>query len=331
MATSKLANTNLNFTNTGAVTGTFSFNNSDQFEIDKDVSVNGQVAASSLAVSTNGQIIATSSYGALSADTVALNDADSSDAVTLAAAAVTTAHTLTLPATQGSNKSNLRNDGSGALTWTIPQELALSWEASAMGDPTSNQPISNASFIGNAGASFISAQSGVKFTSSGNTNVEGAIEWNVAGFDFTNRDFELRLTTYQSGVNDTHADGIWFGVGGSASFSSGANTVNGGLTFVYNTFSGNNNTQFRINGSNVGNIVAYQDNMVFEDVWLETRMVVKTQGAKRYAFIFRGSETINGLDITSWVPGGTYIFVGGRNGAVTGDHWCRSMFLQYLD
>ena len=117
MATSKLTNTDLNFTNTNTTTGTIAFNNSNQFELDKDVSVNGQIASSAISVSANGQIIATSNYGSIGADTLSLNDADSSDSVTLAAAPVTTSHTLTLPATQGTASSVLTNDGTGLLSW----------------------------------------------------------------------------------------------------------------------------------------------------------------------------------------------------------------------
>jgi hypothetical protein len=52
---------------------------------------------------------------------VRMQDSDLSDYIAIKAAAVTTTYTMTMPATQGAADQVLTNDGSGNMSWTVPQ------------------------------------------------------------------------------------------------------------------------------------------------------------------------------------------------------------------
>lgn len=199
----------------------------------------------------------------------------------------------------------------------------LYWSSPANGNPTAGQLI-NASLTGNA--VYTNVLDGVTLTTA-TTSQAGQVNWNVAGFDFT-RDFQLSVCMFQG----SGADGISFGVGGSSTFTNGASTVNGGLCFQYNTFSSNLNDTFYINGSTTGNTVAFHSGVTYTNTWMTTRMVVQTYGTARYATIYTGnnSSADNSVVVTSWVPGGTFIFVGGRTGLSSAQHFCNHVNLKYI-
>ncbi len=157
-------------------------------------------------------------------------------------------------------------------------------------------------------------------------NQTGYVNWNIVGFDFT-RDFQLNFCIYQG----SGADGIFVGVGGSAAFTA-VGTTNGGLVFVYNTFSSNQNDNFVINGTAVGNIVPFHSGVTYTNEWQTCSLVVRTCGTKKIALANTGSSNSidNGYDVSNWAPSGTYVAVGARTGASNAGHYVNFVSLQYI-
>ena len=202
--------------------------------------------------------------------------------------------------------------------------LKFFWASGAYGNPSTGQLI-NATFTGTPAASYSGVLDGVTLTTAtGGQN--GFVNWNVTGFDFT-RDFQLSVCFFQG----SGADGIQFGVGGSTT-SLGAGTANGGLAFSYNTYITNLNDQFYVNGASVGNIVAFHSGVTYTNAWMTSLLVVRTYGTSRIASVYTGNNNSadNSVNVTSWVPGGTYVFVGGRTGATSALHLCNHVNLTYI-
>ena len=202
--------------------------------------------------------------------------------------------------------------------------LKFFWASGAYGNPSTGQLI-NATFTGTPAASYSGVLDGVTLTTATN-NQNGQVNWNVTGFDFT-RDFQLSVCFFLG----SGADGIQFGVGGSTT-SLGAGTANGGLAFSYNTYITNLNDQFYVNGASVGNIVAFHSGVTYTNAWMTSLLVVRTYGTSRIASVYTGNNNSadNSVNVTSWVPGGTYVFVGGRTGATSAQHLCNHVNLTYI-
>jgi hypothetical protein len=121
MATSsRLSDTALSFTNAGGQ-GSVSYSNSGDLEINAPVLAQS-ITASALVVGSNASVVATSTFGEISVSSlkdvgVIEMDGSTSGTITVQPAATTTNYTLTLPATQGSADTFLKNNGSGGLTW----------------------------------------------------------------------------------------------------------------------------------------------------------------------------------------------------------------------
>ena len=198
--------------------------------------------------------------------------------------------------------------------------LKFFWASGAYGDPTTGQQVSGV--IG-GNASYVGVLDGVQLTSATNGQL-GYVNWDVTGFDFT-KDFELSVCMYQGGS----ADGVSFGVGGSGAFTS-AGTVNGGLLFEYRT--NTSDDRFYLNGTAVGNTISFHSGITYTNTWMTSRLVVRTFGTKRIAMVFTGNDNSvdNSIDVTSWVPAGTWIGAVGRTGALNGVHLCNAVFLSYL-
>ena len=209
------------------------------------------------------------------------------------------------------------------LFWLYNNNFQLFWAGPANGNPTSGQEI-NGVIGGNA--SYNTADVSIRLTPASN-NQTGYVNWNVAGFDFT-RDFQFNFCIYQG----AGADGIQIGVGGSSAFT-GVGTVNGGLGFSYNTYSVTaSNDQFYINGSAVGNLVAFHFGVTYTGEWMTCILTVRTVGTKKVAYLITGSSNSldNSYDVSNWVPGGTYVGVMARTGATNAEHFVNSVTLQYL-
>jgi len=116
MASSKLNQTNLTFTDSSSNTGTLNFT-SNKFDIDKPVLISNGVASTQLSVGSSGQVKDVSSVDTLDIDNLNFRGSTSGEII-LQANPTTTIHTLTLPDSQGTAGSYLINDGSGELSWS---------------------------------------------------------------------------------------------------------------------------------------------------------------------------------------------------------------------
>ena len=214
--------------------------------------------------------------------------------------------------------------GTNSLVFNIySNPYKLFWQSSACGTPATGQQITG---VLGGSAAYQNALDGVWLTTATNNQI-GTINWNVTGFDFT-KDFQLSVCLYQG----TGADGVQFGVGGSSAFGLLETTANGGLGFSYNTYSVNNNDNFRINGVVTGITMTFRFNVTYTNRWFTSRMLVRTFGTKRYAFIYTGSNNslCNSIDVTTWIPAGTFVGVCGRTGGINALHACNFVSLEYL-
>lgn len=213
--------------------------------------------------------------------------------------------------------------GTNALVfWLYNNNMYLYWASAANGNPLTGQQLNGT--IGGS-ASYSSALDGVQLTTGG-TNQTGYLNWNLPGFDFT-KDFQLSVCFFQ---NSGGGDGVFFGVGSSA--GTGIFAASGGLAFEYYTYSGGLNDQFYINGTGVGNVVGFHTGVTYLARRMTTRMVVKTFGTSRIAFIYTGScnSADNSYDVTSWNPIGSYIYVGARSGSSTSTQYVNMVSLEYI-
>ncbi len=197
------------------------------------------------------------------------------------------------------------------------------WSSTANGNPVTGQQLDGV--IGGSTV-YDNATNGLRLTSTTN-NQTGYVSWNLVGFDFT-KDFRLSVSFYQA----SGADGVQFGVGGSSAFTNGMFTVNGALGFSYNTYTVNQNDNFTINGANTGNTISFHLNVTYTNKYITSTMIVKTYGTKRVAFVYTGSNNSadNSLDVTTWVPTGTWIGVSARTGAINANHYTNFVSLEYI-
>ena len=199
--------------------------------------------------------------------------------------------------------------------------------------------VSNSSPAGTLLSNAISATNqydGVQLTVASATQ-NGSVAWNSTGFDFT-KDFVMEASIYMDNTSNPGADGIWLGVGGSTNYGTGANsqpgasgTVNSSLMARYLTYS-NNRTQWYINGSAVGLTNAFfRAGLTYKNFWFTTKIMVRTVGAKRFAYLYGPTGVIdNALDVTAWTPGGTWIVVGGSTGGSYSNQYVNHVSLEYI-
>ena len=168
-------------------------------------------------------------------------------------------------------------------------------------------------------------------------NTVSQINWNLANFDFGNQDFRLTFTVNQSETNTSQ--GMSFGIGGSAPFSSAHNTANGGLCFRNQCST--KESSFYINGVQQGTFLPWQDygnNANFlkrQILWVLEVRKYASGATQRIANVYFGMSGFlhNSLDITNWTPAGNYFFIGGQNGSASanaGVNYVRFCSLEYL-
>jgi len=156
------------------------------------------------------------------------------------------------------------------------------------------------------------------------------VAWNVTGFDFT-KDFVMEWSWFTS-VGTNAADGVWATFGGS---SNGAGvvgpTTNGAIGLRYLTYT-NLKTQWYNNGSTTGNAVPFRAGVTYQGIWQTSRIMVRTIGVKRYAYVYTGTGGVcdNAIDITSWSPAGTWIAVGASTGGSISTQLCCHVALEYI-
>ena len=126
MATAKLKSTGLECTNTESNSGNITFNTDSKFNFDQEAVFGSGLTTTGATIGENSSLLVqTPNYTNLLTTNLKLKDSDNSDQVTIKAHDTTTSHTLTLPATQGSANTYLKNDSSGNLSWnTIPIVLS---------------------------------------------------------------------------------------------------------------------------------------------------------------------------------------------------------------
>ncbi len=123
MASSTLKQTEIEFTNANASTGSISFSNSNKLSVSREMEFPHGLATTGITVNGTGAITTTSDFQDLTARTFNLKD-ESGDKITLTTdAAITSPYTLTLPGSQGSSNSVVVNNGSGALSWNYTGAL----------------------------------------------------------------------------------------------------------------------------------------------------------------------------------------------------------------
>lgn len=119
MASSSLKQTELEFTNANAATGSISFDTNNKIQVNRTLQSSGGIVATSFAVSGDSNYVASTDFDDITAGDLKVKD-DSGNVVTITAPSSVTAHTLTLSATQGAANSKLENDGSGNLSFAAP-------------------------------------------------------------------------------------------------------------------------------------------------------------------------------------------------------------------
>jgi len=296
-------------------------------------------------VSTAGNIYGTGSNVTLVAGSYSYTFDNTGNVILPAGGDLVFSNNTTLTTVAGSNGNITVNpDGVGQLvvtsitpawfgnTVTVASNLftnqrKFDWTAMIHGNAATGGSTTG-SLLGNA--TYSNASDGVQLTPN-SLNQTGSVAWNVAGFDFT-RDFVMEWSWYSStGVNA--ADGIWALFGGS---TNGGNAqplglTNGAIGLRYLPYT-NLKPQWYNNGSNAGNAVAFRAGVTYHGIWATSRIMVRTVGAKRYAYVYTGDTGVcdNAIDITSWTPGGTWIVVGASTGGSTSQQLCCHVALDYL-
>jgi len=212
----------------------------------------------------------------------------------------------------------------GGSVWG--NQRKFDWTAMIHGTPATGGSITG-SILNNA--TYSNASDGVQLTSN-TTNQTGSVAWNVTGFDFT-KDFVMEWSWFTS-VGTNAADGVWATFGGS---SNGAGvvgpTTNGAIGLRYLTYT-NLKTQWFNNGSTTGNAVPFRAGVTYQGIWQTSRIMVRTIGVKRYAYVYTGTGGVcdNAIDITSWSPAGTWIAVGASTGGSISTQLCCHVALEYI-
>jgi hypothetical protein len=201
-------------------------------------------------------------------------------------------------------------------------QMPFFWTAPIHGNPATGANLIYTGAIADD-ATYIDAQLGVRLTRAVNA-VSGSIKWNVTGFDFT-KDFTMRSFIYMG----SGADGIWMGVGASDP-GGGINygTPNGGramrlwsYTYNYTEFIGGDGIRIGQLQNNYSNLQA---------IWVTADLTVRTIGNRRYMHVFAKNELQHAIDITGWVPGGNYIYIGASTGGANALHYCSHVELKYI-
>jgi len=115
MASSKLNQTNLTFTDSSSNTGILDFT-ANEFNVNKQLLVNNSITSTQNSVSGSEKVTTISSVNTLNIGTLTFNGS-TSGGITLQANPTTTTHTLTFPDSQGTAGTYLTNNGSGDLSW----------------------------------------------------------------------------------------------------------------------------------------------------------------------------------------------------------------------
>ena len=201
-------------------------------------------------------------------------------------------------------------------------QMPFFWTSSIHGNPATG---ANLIYTGSMmdDATYIDAQSGVRLTRAVNA-LNGSIKWNATDFDFT-KDFNLRAFIYMS----SGADGIWMGVGASDP-GNGINYAsdNGGRATRFWTYVYQYTELFGNNGQRIGQL--QNNNANLQNLWISADLTIRTINNRKYMHVFANNQLQNASDITGWIPGGNYIYVGGGTGGENAEHRVNHVELKYI-
>lgn len=201
-------------------------------------------------------------------------------------------------------------------------QMPFFWSAPIHGNPATG---ANLIYTGNMidDSTYIDAQLGVRLTRAVNA-IDGSISWNITDFDFT-KDFTMRSFIYMG----SGADGIWMGVGASDP-GSGINygTPNGGRAMRLWTYTYNYTEFIGGTGQRIGQLQNNYSNL--QGIWVTADLTVRTISNRRYMHGFAKNELQHAIDITGWIPGGNYIYIGASTGGANANHYCSHVELKYI-
>jgi len=201
-------------------------------------------------------------------------------------------------------------------------QMPFFWTSSIHGNPaTGANLIVTGAMVDDA--TYISAQSGVRLTRAVNA-LNGSIKWNVIDFDFT-KDFTMRSFIYMG----SGADGIWMGVGASDPGSGvNYNSNNGGRATRLWTYIYQYTELYGGSGQRIGQL--QNNNANLQALWIAADLTIRSIGNRRYMHVFANDQLQNAVDITSWIPGGNYIYVGSGTGGANAEHYVNHVELKYI-
>lgn len=204
------------------------------------------------------------------------------------------------------------------------------WDAAADGAPTSDAVATVSTTSNDSGYPVFSNATQGMLINRAQTGRIGAINWEMANFDFGSSDFRLRMSIFH---NDK-GQGIMFSFGGSGIWSD-FGTTNGSI--CYRLQSNTVSSVWYKNGVQQGSFLPFHDTSgiqylgKFVDLVFEARTVNgKRTGTVYYS---RGGGKEHAIDLTGWIPAGKFFAVGSRTGSsstATGVHYVRHVSLEYI-
>jgi cytoskeletal protein CcmA (bactofilin family) len=201
------------------------------------------------------------------------------------------------------------------------QQMPFMWNPAVLASPivTGNNIV--VATAQGANGTYDGTQNGWRFTNG--TNQYGSLAWNT-GFDFR-RDFRIDTGMYFSAFGG----GNWISVGGSTNGGTSApNAVNNGaLTVSINYASGTGFTYLNTAtlSSNPYHLTASSA------TWYSLSVVVQTVAGKRFLTAYLNNGPVEtSADVTTWVPTGSFLVVGGNTAATTNAQYLNNVRLSYL-
>lgn len=201
------------------------------------------------------------------------------------------------------------------------QQMPFMWNPAVFASPivTGNNII--VATAQGANGTYDGTQNGWRFTNL--LNQYSSLAWNT-GFDFR-RDFRVDTGMYFTAF----AGGNWISVGGSTNGgTSTPNTVNNGaLTVSINFASGTGITYLNAAtlSSNPYHLTASSA------TWYSLSVVVQTVAGKRFLTAYLNNGPVEtSADVTTWVPTGSFLVVGGNTAATTNAQYLNNVRLSYL-
>jgi hypothetical protein len=222
------------------------------------------------------------------------------------------------------NVVNLNVTGNLAMTSNariFSHQQQFMWNGSVFGSPNiAGNNIVTATAQGTNGG-YLGPVGGWGFTSS--TNQFSSLAWN-SGFDFT-KDFRVDTSVYSS----ANAGTIWISVGGSNNGGTNPPSAvnNGALTSAFNlTQTSYSTTYYNGNVLNTTSSLHYAN-----AIWVPLSLTVQSVVGKRYLTVYSASGAVEACaDVSTWVPSGSYLVIGGNTTAVTSSQYLNNVRLSYL-